>query len=144
MEKEYKTEELKAVWLALLKVYGENQKGCTAQEIAAATGLSEEVARACLEYLKQDGKVEQAGDIYAPNPNYVRNVTVNHAAEVVNKYLMRKKSATVDEIAAGIQNEEGGNIKRDLVESALGYLQKKGHVKFSAVTQKWVSTAVEV
>ena len=66
MEKEYKTEEVSAVWEALLKVCGEDQKGCTAQEIASATSLSEEVARACLEYLRQTGKVERAGELYVP------------------------------------------------------------------------------
>lgn len=66
MEREYKTEELKAVWEALLKAFGEKQAGCTAQDIASATGLSEEVARACLEYLRQTGKVERAGELYVP------------------------------------------------------------------------------
>ncbi len=66
MEKEYKTEELSAVWEALLKAFDENQAGCTAGDIAAATGLSEEVARACLEYLRQTGKVERAGELYVP------------------------------------------------------------------------------
>ena len=50
----------------MLKAFGEDQKGCTAQDIAAATGLSEEVARACLEYLRQTGKVERAGELYVP------------------------------------------------------------------------------
>jgi len=66
MEKEYKTEELTAVWEALLKAFGEKQAGCTAPDIAAAAGLPEEVARACLEYLKQTGKVERAGELYVP------------------------------------------------------------------------------
>jgi predicted ArsR family transcriptional regulator len=66
MEKEYKTEEVRAVWEALVKAFGEKQAGCTAQDIAAATGLSEEVARACLEYLRQTGKVERAGELYVP------------------------------------------------------------------------------
>jgi hypothetical protein len=34
--------------------------------VCAATGLSEEVARACLEYLRQTGKVERAGELYVP------------------------------------------------------------------------------
>lgn len=71
MEKEYKTEELMAVWEALIKVCGEKQAGCTAREIASATGLSEEVARACLEYLRQTGKVERAGEIYVPEAKAV-------------------------------------------------------------------------
>ncbi len=66
MEREYKTEEVSAVWEALLKAFGENQAGCTVQDIASATGLSEEVAQACLEYLRQTGKVERAGEIYVP------------------------------------------------------------------------------
>jgi predicted ArsR family transcriptional regulator len=66
MEKEYKTEELKAVWEVLLKAYGEKQTGSTARDIASATGLSEDVARARLEYLRQEGKVERAGEIYVP------------------------------------------------------------------------------
>ncbi len=66
MEREYKTEELSAVWEALVKAFGENQAGCTVQDIASATGLSEEVAPVCLEYLRQTGKVERAGEIYVP------------------------------------------------------------------------------
>ncbi len=66
MEREYKTEELSAVWEALLKAFNEKQAGCTVQDIAAATGLSEEVAQACLEYLRQTGKVERAGELYVP------------------------------------------------------------------------------
>ncbi len=71
MEKEYKTEELTAVWEALLKAFSEKQAGCTAQDIASATGLSEEVARACLEYLRQTGKVERAGELYVPEAKAV-------------------------------------------------------------------------
>jgi ribosomal protein S19E (S16A) len=137
---EYKTEELKAVWKALLKVYGAEQKGCTVGEVAAATGLSEEVARACLEYLKQDGKVEQAGDIYAPNPKYVRDVAITHVAREVYKYLDgRRKGGTVDEIIAGIENEGGGKIKRELVEQALHHLEREGKVVFILSRQKWVT-----
>jgi hypothetical protein len=66
MEKEYQTEEVSAVWEALQKAYADKQAGCTAADIAAATGLSEEVARACLEYLRQTGKVERAGELYVP------------------------------------------------------------------------------
>ena len=66
MEEGYITEELNAVWKALLKAFSAKQAGCTAQDIASATGLSEEVARACLEYLRQTGKVERAGEIYVP------------------------------------------------------------------------------
>jgi predicted ArsR family transcriptional regulator len=66
MEREYQTEEVRAVWEALRKVFSEKRTGCTARDIASATGLSEEVVRACLEYLKQEGKVERAGEIYAP------------------------------------------------------------------------------
>ncbi len=64
MEIEYITEELSAVWEALQTAFGEKQAGCTAKDIASATGLPEEVARACLEYLRQTGKVERAGEIY--------------------------------------------------------------------------------
>jgi predicted ArsR family transcriptional regulator len=66
MEREYQTEEVRAVWEALRKAYSEKRTGCTARDIASATGLSEEVVRACLEYLKQEGKVERAGEIYVP------------------------------------------------------------------------------
>ena len=66
MEKGYKTEELKAVWEALQKACGENQAGCTAADIAAAAGLPEDIVRACLEYLRQTGKVERAGELYVP------------------------------------------------------------------------------
>lgn len=66
MEREYITGELSDVWEALQKAFGEKQAGCTAKDIASATGLSEEVARACLEYLRQTGKVERAGEIYVP------------------------------------------------------------------------------
>ena len=66
MEKEYKTEELKAVWGALLEVYRVKRAGCTAADIAPAAGLPEDVVRACLEYLRQTGKVERAGELYVP------------------------------------------------------------------------------
>ena len=66
MEKEFKTEELKAVWEALSKEYGEKKSGCKAADIAAAAGLPEEVVLACLEYLRQTGKVERAGELYVP------------------------------------------------------------------------------
>jgi RNA binding exosome subunit len=66
MEREYKTEEVRAVWEALRNAFSEKRTGCTARDIASATGLSEEVVRACLEYLKQEGKVERAGEIYVP------------------------------------------------------------------------------
>jgi hypothetical protein len=66
MEKDFKTEELQAVWEALSKAYGEKEAGCKAADIAAATGLPEDVVRACLEYLRQTGKVERAGELYVP------------------------------------------------------------------------------
>ena len=144
MEREYKTEELKAVWGALLEAYGKKQAGCTAADIAAATGLSEEVARAGLEYLCQDRKAVREGKVYAPDPKYVRNVTVKYAADAVNEYLIRERSGTIDEIVRGIKNEAGENIKRELVERALDYLRQKGLVKYSQVTQKWVATSAQI
>ncbi len=140
MAGEYKTEELMAVWEALLKVYGEEKKGCTARDIAAATGLSEEVARACLEYLCQDKKAVREGKVYAPDPRYVRDVAITHVAREVYKYLDgRRKGGTVDEIVAGIENKGGGKIKRELVEKALRYLKKEGKVVFILSRQRWVT-----
>lgn len=66
MEKEFKTEEVRAVLDALVQAYNEKQAGSTAADIAAATSLSEDVVRACLEYLRQTGKVERAGELYVP------------------------------------------------------------------------------
>jgi hypothetical protein len=66
MEKEFKTEEVQAVLDALVQAYNEKQAGCTAADVAAAAGLSEGVVRACLEYLRQTGKVERAGELYVP------------------------------------------------------------------------------
>ncbi len=81
MEEGFITEELNAVWKAVLKAFSEKQAGCTAQDIAAATGLSEEVARACLEYLRQTGKAERAGEIYVPESKSVEvNGNVGMAA----------------------------------------------------------------
>ena len=91
MEKEYKTEEVSAVWEALLKVCGEDQKGCTAQEIASATSLSEEVARACLEYLRQTGKVERAGELYVPEAKAVE--AKGDVGMTARRYLTRSPEA---------------------------------------------------
>ncbi|MGD8720112.1 MAG: FaeA/PapI family transcriptional regulator [Candidatus Zixiibacteriota bacterium] len=66
MEREYKTKELSAVWEALSKAYVEEKAGCKAADVAAAAGFPEDVVRACLEYLRQTGKVERAGELYVP------------------------------------------------------------------------------
>jgi transcription initiation factor IIE alpha subunit len=146
MEKEYKTEELHAVWRALVDAYNEKGEGSTPADIAAETGISEDVARACLEYLCQDGKAarDRGGKRYAPDPKYVRNVTVRYAADEVNKYLVKKRSATIDEIVQGIKNESGETIKPKMVEYALGYLREKGLVKYSQVTRKWVALSASI
>lgn len=91
MEKEYKTEEVSAVWEALVKAFGEKQAGCTAQDIAAATGLSEEVARACLEYLRQTGKVERAGELYVPTAKAVE--AKGDVGMTARRYLTRSPEA---------------------------------------------------
>ncbi len=91
MEKEYKTEEVSAVWEALLKAFNEQQAGCTVQDIAAAAGLSEEVARACLEYLRQTGKVERAGELYVPEAKAVE--AKGDVGMAARRYLTRSPEA---------------------------------------------------
>jgi len=136
---EYSSQELKDVWAEVLRVFNERHAGCTAREVAAATGFAEEVARACLEYLRQDGKVVRQGDVYAPDTNYVRDVVLKYAMEKVDEYLRKAKRATVDQIVSGIKDERGENIKREWVEEALRYLAGAGRVRYDQMTGEWVS-----
>jgi len=106
--------------------------------VASATGVSEEVARACLEYLVQDGKVVREGDVYAPDPNYIYAVGVEHAKGKVDEYLRQYKRATVDEIVQGIKDERGEPIKREWVEEALLRLAGEGRVRYDEMTDEWV------
>lgn len=135
---EYSSKELEDVWREVLRVFGRRQAGCTPREVAGATGHSEEVARACLEYLVQDGKVVRKGDAYAPDPRYVHAVGIKHAMEEVDKYLRKYKRATVDEIGREVKLD-GREIKKEWVEEALLRLAGKGTVRYNEITGEWVT-----
>lgn len=135
---EYSSKELEDVWRAVLDAFRGGQAGCTPREVAAAARVSEDAARACLEYLVRDGKVVREGDVYAPDPRYVYAAGVKHAMDRVDKYLRRVKRATVDEIVRGIKDKRGEPIKREWVEEALFRLAGKGRVRFDEMTGEWV------
>ncbi|MEE8640786.1 MAG: hypothetical protein V3T41_10295 [bacterium] len=135
---EYSSKELEDVWQEVLRVFGRRQAGCTPGEVAPAAGVSEDVARACLEYLVQDGKVVREGDVYAPDPRYVYAVGVEHAVEEVEKYLRKAGHATVDEIVREVKLD-GRKIKKEWVEEALLRLAGKGTVRYNEMTGEWVT-----
>ncbi len=135
---EYSSKELEDVWQEVLRVFGRRQAGCTPREVASATGVSEEVARACLEYLVQDGKVVRKGGVYAPDPRYVHAVGIKHAMEEVEKYLRGAKRASVDEIVREVKLD-GREIKKEWVEEALLRLAGKGTVRYNEITGEWVT-----
>jgi hypothetical protein len=135
---EYSSQELKDVWQAVLDIFGRRPEGCTPREVAAAAGVSEDVARACLEYLVQDGKVVREGGVYAPDPRYVHAVGMKHAMEEVEGHLRGVKRATVSEIVRGIKDESGEPIKREWVEEALLRLAGERRVRFDETIGEWV------
>lgn len=135
---EYSSKELEDVWQEVLRVFGRRQAGCTPGEVAPAAGVSEDVARACLEYLVQDGKVVREGDVYAPDPKYVYAVGVEHAKRKVEDYLKRVKRATVEKIVSEVTDEQGRTIKRGWVEMALRYLAGQKRARYDEMTGEWV------
>jgi predicted transcriptional regulator len=135
---EYSSKELKDVSREVLRVFGRRQAGCTPREVAGATGHSEEVVRACLEYLVQDGKVVREGGVYAPDPKYVYAVGVEHAKRKVEDYLKQVKRATVEKIVSEVTDEQGRPIKRGWVEMALLYLAGQKRARYDEMTGEWV------
>ncbi|UCH79110.1 MAG: hypothetical protein JSU81_03945 [Candidatus Coatesbacteria bacterium] len=132
MAEEYKSRELQEVWAGLLRVFAQRYSGCTVREVASSIDLSEERVRACLEYLVQDGKVVREGNLYAPDPKYVRDVAIKHAMKKVDTYMRQEKRATVDDIVRDT------GILRLWVEEALSYLAGSGRVRYDQRTREWV------
>lgn len=151
MEEEYKTEEVSAVWKALLKAFNEKQAGCTAQDIASATGLSEEVARACLEYLRQTGKVERAGEIYVPeskaaevkgnvgmaarrygtrSPQAVLGGEMRFSRQGAANWSKEDKEAVYRALVAACRERKGGATVGEVADRAraVGSMQKIGQI----------------
>jgi predicted transcriptional regulator len=128
MEKEFKTEELKAVWEALSKAYGENEAGCKAADIAAATGLAEEVVRACLEYLKQTGKVERAGELYVPTS---KAGGPKAAVEMTSRRYGTRSPVAVPEREMRFSRQGASNIseadKEAVYRALVAAYREKGH-----------------
>jgi hypothetical protein len=122
---------------SLLEVFAKRHKGCTAREMGSATGLSEEIARACLEYLRQDGKLELSGGVYSLNPRYVQDAAVTHAVEVVENYLRRVKRATFEQIVQGTKGDLG-TIKPEWVKKALLHLAYQQRVRYDQMTGSWI------
>lgn len=134
---EYSSQELKDVWQAVLDIFARRPEGCTPREVAAAARVSEDVARACLEYLVQDGKVVREGDVYAPDPRYVHAAGIKHAMEEVERYLRRVKRATEDEIVRDVKLD-GRRIKREWAKEALLRLAGERRVRFDEMTGEWL------